>query len=211
VGEPITYTVRPHHRPRDFLALLSARQLAVARGSRILVRGLDLALDAGEILHLRGANGAGKTSLLEVLCGLRAPADGQFEAPEPEALHWVGHRNALNLALSPLENLAFWCGLNEVDAAGIVPALERLAMGKWRHRPCRMLSAGQKRRSALARLLLARRAFWFLDEPLDGLDAEGLAVFAAMLREHAAGGGAAVVTSHQALPAGLDRVREFSL
>jgi heme exporter protein A len=190
---------------------LVARQIAVARGSRTLKRGLDLELGPGEILHLRGANGAGKTSLLEVLCGLRAPVEGRLEAPEPEQLHWVGHRNALNLALSPLENLVFWCGLNEVDAAAAPAALERLGLGKLRHRACRTLSAGQKRRAALARLAVVARAFWFLDEPLDGLDADGLARFAALLAAHAGGGGSAVVTSHQALPRDLPAVRELIL
>ena len=193
------------------MSLLRATQLSVTRGERVLLQGFDLVLDAGQALHLRGRNGAGKTSLLEVFAGLRRPQAGELQAPEAGGLHWLGHRNALNLALSPLENLSFWCGLNAVAETVVMPALERTGVARLRHRACRTLSAGQKRRSALARLLLVQRPLWLLDEPLDGLDAEGLELFASLLREHLAQGGAAVVTSHQPLPPGLPGVRETVL
>lgn len=161
---------------------------------------------------MRGGNGVGKTSLLEVLCGLRAPLEGGFTMrPPPEQVHWVGHKNALNLALTPTENLEFWCGLNGLAASGFMPVLQRLGIERLRHRPCRTLSAGQKRRCALARLLLVKRQLWLLDEPLDGLDAQGLALFAGMLREHLDNRGAAGITSHQPLPAGVPGVREWLL
>lgn len=192
--------------------VLAAENLAVARGGRTLLRGLDFALNPGEALHLRGGNGIGKTSLLEVLSGLRAPADGGFSArPEAGQIHWLGHKNALNLTLTPVENLEFWCGLNGLAAAGTQPVLERLGIARLRHRPCRTLSAGQKRRCALARLLLVRRPLWLLDEPLDGLDAQGLALFAELLREQLADGGAAIVTSHQSLPPGVPGVRNWQI
>lgn len=181
--------------------LVAARKLALARGTRALFSNLDLALHGGELLHLVGANGAGKTSLLEALAGFRAPSDGTLDLLGP--FHWLAHRNALNAALTPLENLAFWCGINDAPREAIVPALERLGVAGLRHRACRTLSVGQKRRCALARLLIVRRPLWLLDEPLDGLDAEGLSTFAALVEAHRAGGGAAIVTSHQALPAGL--------
>lgn len=190
---------------------LSVQQLSVARGERVLFKDLSFAVDTGEALHLRGRNGAGKTSLLEVLSGLRQPAAGEVQAPDVAQLHWLGHRNALNLALTPAENLAFWCSLNRLSEDDILPALERLGVSKLRHRACRTLSAGQKRRAALARLLLARRPLWLLDEPLDGLDSDGLALFAMLLREHLEQGGAAIVTSHQPLPQGLPGVRELRL
>ena len=190
------------------MSILSAQQLSVARGERVLLKDFSLAIEPGELLHLRGATGAGKTSLLETLAGLRRPADGVVLAAE--ALHWIGHRNALNAALSPLENLEYWCGLNEADAAQSIPALEKLGVGKLRHRACRTLSAGQKRRSALARLLVSKRPLWLLDEPLDGLDAGGLALMAQLLKDHLAGGGAAMMTSHQPLPSELPR-RELLL
>ncbi|MGH8541868.1 MAG: heme ABC exporter ATP-binding protein CcmA, partial [Stenotrophobium sp.] len=166
----------------------------------------------GEVLHLRGGNGVGKTSLLEVLSGLREPAAGRI-APRPEAefLHWLGHKNALNPALTPMENLEFWCGVNSTTSSEIQGAMKRLDVSAVRHKPCRSLSAGQKRRTALARLLLVHRPLWLLDEPLDGLDAQGLACFAGLLNEHLQTGGAAVITSHQPLPVGISGVRELQL
>lgn len=192
-------------------SILSVNALSVARGERVLFADLHFALASGDLLHLRGRNGAGKTTLLETLCGLRPPAGGTLQAPEPQALHWLGHRNALNPALTPLENLQFWCGLNGVESRGVAAALERTGVFRVRYRVCRTLSAGQKRRTALARLLLSRRALWLLDEPLDGLDADGLALFSELLTEHLDGGGAALVTSHQPLPPGLARVRVLHL
>src|SRR5690349_10357163 len=96
-------------------ALLSFQDLTIARGDHVLLRGLNGAVAAGEILHIRGANGIGKTSLLEVLSGLReAGQGGVTRAFEPEQCHWIGHRNALNPALSPFENLRFWCAVQGV-------------------------------------------------------------------------------------------------
>lgn len=193
-------------------APLEIRGLALRRGPRVLFEGLGFELAPGQILHLQGANGAGKTSLLETLAGLRRAVQGEIRGlPEPGGLHWLGHRNALNLNLSVLENLRFWCGLNGVAEVGIGGALERVGLARLRHRVARSLSAGQKRRAALARLLLSPRPLWLLDEPLDGLDRQGLDLFAALLGEHAADGGVAVVTSHQPLPAGLGGVHTLVL
>ena len=194
------------------MAILEVKALTVTRGNRPLVSDLNFVLAAGEALHLRGSNGAGKTSLLEVLSGLRSIVEGSI-TPPPEGgrLHWLGHKNALNLALTPIENLEFWCGLNGRVASGLVAVLEQLGVAKVRHRPCRTLSAGQKRRSALARLLLDQRPLWLLDEPLDGLDAQGLELFAGLLKAHLSVGGAAIITSHQPLPAGVPGVRELRL
>lgn len=191
--------------------LISVTQLSIARGDRVLLEGLSLSVNAGEVLHLRGRNGAGKTSLLEVLAGLRQPLSGEMNRPQPMAVHWLGHKNALNPALTPLENLRFWCGLNGAAVGGIVPALERLGLATLRHRPCAKLSAGQKRRTALVRLLLLPRPLWLLDEPLAGLDTEGLSRFGGLLVEHVDSGGAAIVTSHQPIQGGLDRLRVLQL
>ena len=191
---------------------LHVHNLAVARGDRTIVEGLDFGVAAGEILHIRGRNGAGKTSLLEVLCGLRQPAAGRIEnAPEAARRHWLGHKNALNPALSPEENLRFWCALNGQPESGVAQALQDVGLKNLRHRPCGKLSTGQRRRAALARLLAAPRPWWFLDEPLAGLDHAGIELLARLLEAHAKEGRAALLTSHQPLPPELAGVRHLDL
>jgi heme exporter protein A len=180
---------------------LSVENLSVARGDRVLFSGLSFVLGPGEALHVKGRNGAGKTSLLEALCGLRVPEAGCIvPPPEPREFHWIGHRNALNGALTPRENLRFWCGLNQLDWKGLDGALARVGLGRAADRACGRLSIGQKRRAALARLLLQRRRWWFLDEPLAGLDHEGCAQFGEWLGEHLSAGGGAILSSHQPVP-----------
>jgi heme exporter protein A len=194
------------------MSSLLVRDLEVMRGDRVIVAGLSLSLAPGEVLHLEGRNGAGKTSVLEVLCGFRRASAGRIEqAPAPEHRHWLGHRNALNLALSPLENLQFWAGLNGVTLADPEAAFERVGLRQQRHRACGRLSTGQKRRAALVRLVAVQRPWWFLDEPLAGLDREGLEIFGALLGAHVAAGGAALVTSHQPLPGAPAGLRSLSL
>ena len=190
---------------------LVVENLALARGDRTLFAAFSLTLAAGEVVHLTGRNGAGKTSLLETIAGLRQPESGQLSVPPPDELHWIGHKNGLHPALSAVENLQFWCGLVGADAAGIAPALDRLQLKAARHRPSRTLSTGQRRRTALARLLLSRRSWWLLDEPLAGLDVQGAALFAELVAEHRAAGGALLLTSHQALPPRCGVIRDVEL
>jgi heme exporter protein A len=192
-------------------ALLSATALCIGRGDRRLVSDLDFALQPGDVLHLRGRNGAGKSSLIEVLVGLRPPQSGALHRAAGEAFHWVGHRNALNPDLTLRENLDAWCALNDVARDAIAPALERMGLSRLHRRPARTLSAGQRRRAALARLLIVHRPLWLLDEPLSGLDGEGLAGLGRMMNEHIGRQGAIVVTSHQALPGKLPRVTVIDL
>jgi heme exporter protein A len=193
-------------------AILEFSNLAIARGDHVLLRGLEGAVVAGEILHIRGANGIGKTSLLEVLAGLRRPDQGEVTRGfEPEGCHWVGHRNALNPALSPFENLRFWCAVQGAPADGVRPALREFELSRVADQPCRQLSAGQKRRAALARLAIVRRPAWFLDEPLSALDEAGVHHWLNLLAAHQQQGGAAVITSHQLLPARLAGLRSLEL
>jgi heme exporter protein A len=193
-------------------ALLSFRNLAIARGDRILLRGLEGTVVPGEILHIRGGNGVGKTSLLEVFTGLRAPEAGEITRGfEPESCHWIGHRNALNPALSPFENLRFWCAVQNVPADGVRAALREFELSRVADQPCRQLSAGQKRRAALARLAIVRRPLWFLDEPLSALDESGVRHWLNLLSSHQQQGGAAVITSHQPLPGQVAGLRYWEL
>jgi heme exporter protein A len=193
-------------------ALLEFKDLAVTRGDRTLLRALNAQLDRGEALHIRGANGAGKTSLLEVLCGLRLPAEGRLHrAFDSGECHWVGHRNGLNLGLSAFENLRFWCALQGAPSEGIRGALREQGLLAVADHPCRQLSAGQARRVALARLSITRRLVWFLDEPLSALDGDSARRWAALLSDHLRQGGAAVITSHQDLPGTVNGLRTLDL
>lgn len=192
--------------------LLEFDQVSVARGDRVLLRGLTGAVAAGEILHIRGRNGIGKTSLLEVLGGLREAEQGAVtRAVEPEDCHWVGHRNGLNPALTPFENLRFWCAVQDASPEGVRGALREFDLQAVADQPCRQLSAGQRRRAALARLALVRRSLWFLDEPLSGLDQAGIGHWLSLLADHQHQGGGAVITSHQMLPASLAGLRTLEL
>ncbi|MDE2150274.1 MAG: heme ABC exporter ATP-binding protein CcmA [Gammaproteobacteria bacterium] len=193
---------------------LELEALSVTRGDREVLRGLSLRCEAGVILHVVGANGAGKTSLLEVIAGLRAAAAGRLrDMPQAHERHWIGHRNAVHPALSVMENLSFWCRLQgmAVPSAAIDGAIDRVGLRRQRHRACGRLSMGQRRRTALARLLALPRSWWLLDEPLAGLDAAGIVLVADLLDQHARGGGAAVVSSHQPFPAAITGLRVLEL
>lgn len=190
--------------------LLSATALSIGRGDRTLLSDLDLSVSAGDVLHLRGPNGVGKSSLIEVLAGLRPALKGEIRRERP--MHWIGHRNALQGDLSVAENLAYWCAINEAGTTSLTSAMDRLGLSRLKSRPARMLSAGQKRRTALCRLLVVPRPLWLLDEPMSGLDAAGTILLGQLMNEHVGTGqGAILVTSHQALPGRLPRVTVLEL
>lgn len=198
---------------------LSVVDLAVERGGRLLFEGLSFTVASGEALLLTGPNGAGKTSLLRVLAGFLQPAAGEVRLQGGEAdrslgeqCHWLGHANAVKPALTVAENAAFWAsylGGGEPGRRAVGDALDRFGLTELADIPAGYLSAGQKRRLGLARLLLAPRPLWLLDEPTVSLDAEGTATLAAVIDAHLASGGLAVAATH--LPMGLARARQLQL
>jgi heme exporter protein A len=184
---------------------LAAENLTLERGGRRLFSGLTFALNAGDALVVAGPNGAGKSSLLRGLAGLMPFAGGRvlFEGGEiEEQTHYLGHSDSLKAALTARENLAFWGGLFGDVRPGVEAALARLGLPHIADFPVRALSAGQKRRVALARLLVAARPLWLLDEPTTALDVGAQSLFADIMREHLAGGGILVAATHA--PLGLD-------
>ena len=167
--------------------------LACARGGVPVLEGVSFTLRAGEVLILRGPNGAGKTTLLRTLAGLQPPLAGTVTAP-PDAVAYAGHADGIKATLTVAENLAFWADV--FGTRGIAPALAAFDLDTLRDRPAQSLSAGQKRRLGLARLAVTGRPVWILDEPTVSLDRASVTLFAAALRAHLDGGGAALVATH---------------
>lgn len=192
---------------------LTVSDLSCVRGGRRVLAGLGFALADGETLILRGPNGAGKSTLLRALAGL-LPASGAIALDGraldadglSEAVTYVGHLDAVKPQLTVGENLRFWAGL----AGGAVDeAIVRFDLAAIADQPARLCSAGQKRRLALSRLVVAPRRLWLLDEPTVSLDAAAEGLFLAAVRDHAAAGGLAVIATHVALD--LDRCHSLGL
>jgi heme exporter protein A len=185
---------------------LSGRGVTCVRGGRVVFAGLDFEAAAGEVLAVTGANGSGKTSLLRLIAGLLIPAEGavaleggEAELTLPEQAHYLGHRDALKPALSVTENLGFWrdfLGGGRRDAGA---SLKAVGLDHAAHLPAAYLSAGQRRRLSLARLLAVRRPVWLLDEPTAALDVAGQELFTGLMRDHIAGGGLVVAATHAPL------------
>ena len=197
--------------------VLRAKGLSLARGGRRLAAGLEFELASGEALVATGPNGAGKSTLLRVLAGLLAPEAGSValegaggEAETGPLSHYVAHAEALKPALTVEENLAFWARALGPDG-GLAPraALARFNLAHCAELPLGYLSAGQKRRAALSRLLVARRPLWLLDEPATALDAASQAVLASVMADHLASGGIVVAATHA--PLGLTGAKELRL
>jgi heme exporter protein A len=201
---------------------LEAENLHLWRGERHVLNGVGFALPPGACLHIAGANGSGKTTLLRTLCGLlyaesgRVLWDGQDVRADLPGFHarliYIGHEPPLKADLSALENLRFWVGVRRRRAAALLgAALERVGAAAWAERPVRTLSAGQKRRVALAALSLLAAPLWLLDEPTTNLDAEGQQLVGSLIGEQLARGGLVLAATHQELPVAPGRVRRLEL
>jgi heme exporter protein A len=201
---------------------IAAENLHLWRGDVHVLRGVSFDVTGGECLQVTGINGSGKTTLLRALCGLMPLEEGRIRwrgadiAADPGAYHsdlaYVGHDNGLKGDLTALENLRFGIGLRRrVTAADCEAALAQVGLAGQHALPLRQLSAGQRRRVALARLPLMEAALWILDEPSSNLDAAGQAVMVELLRRHLDSGGAAVIATHQALGLPSARVRSLTL
>ena len=179
-------------------ASLTATDLACRRGDRVLFRGIDLALEQGAALHITGANGVGKSSLLRILAGLLQPFAGSITAKG--AIGLMDERPALDPHLPLGRALGFWSRIDGAAGDGAIAA--RLALGDLLDVPVRYLSTGQRKRAAMARILGQRADIWLLDEPLSGLDQASQGLVAQLVGEHIAAGGIAVIASHQPLALG---------
>jgi heme exporter protein A len=182
----------------------------VWHGDRHVLKGVSLLLDAHELVHISGPNGTGKTTLLRVASGLLRPEQGRVawlgrpiasaRAEYQVALAYAPHEPALKGDLTPLENLRFMIGLRRrVSAAELNAYLDRTGVGECADLPVRVLSAGQRRRVAMARVLASRASLWLLDEPFTNLDRAGSKLLSGLLADHVAGGGMALVVAHHDL------------
>jgi heme exporter protein A len=194
---------------------LSGRGVRCVRGGREVFSGIDFEVSSGEALAVTGANGAGKTSLLRLIAGFLAAAGGSIaldgseaELTLPEQAHYLGHRDALKPALSVMENLCFWREFLGGEMSDAHDSLAAVGLGHAAHLPAAFLSAGQRRRLSIARLLAVRRTVWLLDEPANALDSAGQNLFTALMADHLARGGLIVAATHA--PLGLP-ARELRL
>jgi heme exporter protein A len=182
---------------------LSASGLACIRGSRSVFGGLNLELVSSEALALLGPNGSGKSSLLRLVAGLLRPAGGQIalaggdpERSLGEQAHYLGHLDALKPSLTVTENLGFWARFLGAGETSLGPALAAVGLGGIADLPAAYLSAGQRRRLSLARLVAVPRPIWLLDEPTSALDASGQTQLVDLMRQHLAGGGLIMAATH---------------
>jgi heme exporter protein A len=191
--------------------MLSAHDLACERGERLLFKNLGFALGNGEVLLVQGSNGHGKTSLLRILCGLSVPVAGEViwrgqpigktQAQYGREMAYIGHASGIKDDLTPLENLRLAAALGgrKLDRATATTALAQVGLSRCMDFPARVLSFGQRRRVALAGLMTAGTLLWILDEPMTGLDVNGIAMVEQTVRDHVMEGGLVIMTTHQPL------------
>ena len=192
------------------------------RGDRRLFSSFCLSLQAGQMQRIEGANGTGKTSLLRIICGLSLPESGEIlwqgrpisrqRTDYCKNLAYIGHSHGIKFELSPLENLRLHVALGvSQPRVSFEEALERVGLYPFRNDPCRTLSAGQHRRAAIARLVLSKARLWVLDEPVTGIDEEGVQEIESLFESHTTYGGMIVFTGHQPLCSGLAAVRSLRI
>jgi heme exporter protein A len=202
---------------------LSGRGIHVWRGDRHVLRHVGIDVLPGEVVHVAGPNGTGKTTLLRVLAGLLPAEEGDVgwrgrslhgERDEFNAeMAYLGHENALKGDLTAFENLHYSVGIRrQLAAAEITSTLDHLGILRCRDLPARVLSAGQRRRLAMSRIMLLGASLWVLDEPFTNLDVAGVALFSGLIGDHVAAGGMAVLAAHQGLevPGTTPRVAELN-
>lgn len=188
-------------------AALEVRDLSCFRDERLLFSALNFEVQAGQSLLLEGANGSGKTTLLRILCGLREADSGQIiwcgQPAERSSYYrdmaYVGHADGTKKELTVLENLNFALALGAPGKYRIDEALDKVKLAGFDDNPVHTLSAGQKRRLSLARLLITQNLLWILDEPFTSLDKHGIALIESLIADHIGHGGIAVLTSHHDL------------
>jgi len=203
--------------------MLEAVNLSCVRGTRRLFKGLNFSANPGDLIELRGENGSGKTSLLRILSGLAAPAAGEVRwhgtnirslgEEYAEAVAYVAHQNGVKDELTAIENLRIANGvaghaLSKHQAQAI---LEQVGLSRPQNLPARALSAGQRRRLALARLLTSRATLWLLDEVLTSLDDTAIKLSGQFIGDHLTKGGIAIIATHQNLHLAVDRVQRINL
>jgi heme exporter protein A len=195
---------------------LLGSDLVCIRGGRQVFSGVGFAVEAGAALLVTGPNGAGKSSLLRLIAGLVGVAGGGIaldggdgELTIGEQAHYLGHQDALKSSLSVEENLAFWASVLGDGTARVGTALAAVGLDGLARLPAIYLSAGQRRRLSIARLIAIARPIWLLDEPTSGLDASGQAMLADLMRAHLAAGGLILAATHG--PIGLDGATELRL
>ena len=192
------------------VSTLTASDLAVVRGERVVFRRLGFRLSSGDVLSLEGPNGAGKTSLLRVLAGFLPAFAGRIEISltdnsrvdgdeRARLVGWLGHQDGIKPQLSVLENLTFYARLYGQPGADLRALLEDVGLTRARDLPGQYLSAGMRRRLALARLIVSHRPVWLLDEPLAALDVRGKAMVGAFVTAHCRNGGLVIAATHEAL------------
>lgn len=212
--------VQPDEPPLDGATRLCVDDLCVTRGGRVVLDRLSFSLAAGQALIVTGPNGAGKSTLLRALAGLLPRAGGSIalaggppDVELPQQAHYLAHSDGMKSALTIEENLDFWSRYlaqkPDPRSRTVDGALAIVGLGQIAAAPVGVLSAGQKRRAALARLLVAFRPLWLLDEPLTALDRASREKFAIAMREHCAQGGLIVAATHE--PLGLDEASSLAL